>query len=139
VLPPSRRVPLADLETSGGERLSLRELMNFLTQGLAAPWDVPEGQRGAFPPPAVAGTCAPPYADSEDGRTYGERCHLLSFAVCDLTGAGPNELPSGPFPSAADRIVFELAACIGLGESVDNPAWVPSAEQAARYCRDNRV
>jgi hypothetical protein len=129
VLPPTRRWPMAELETARGERFSLRELMNYLTQGLAAP------------------TGGGPYADSEAGRTYGERCHLLSFAVCDLARAhgeseiepGAHELPAGPFPSAADRLVFELAACIGLGESVSNPVWVPSADQAAKYCRDNRV
>lgn len=120
VLPANRRSTLAELETHAGEKLSLRDLMNFLTHDLAA------SPRGT-------------YADSEAGRTYGERCHLLSFAVCDLNQSSPHELPSGPFPSPGDRLVFELAACIGLGESVGNPAWVPSAEQAMKYCRDNRI
>jgi hypothetical protein len=135
VLPPNRRSRLAELEIGRGKRLSVRDLMNFLTQGLAAPWDLPEEDRGEFPAPGKAR----PYAESESGRTYGERCHLLSFAVCDLAGCDPQELPSGPFPSAADRIVFEMAAGITLGESVRNPAWVPSAEQAMKYCRDNRL
>lgn len=135
VLPPSRRSPVAELESHAGDRFCMRDLMNFLTQGLAAPWDVPEGQRGVFPPPAPVGRPSPPYADSEAGHSYGERCHLLCFAGCPMDGV----TGAGPFPTPADRVVFELAACVGLGQAADEPAWVPSAEQAARYCRDNRI
>jgi hypothetical protein len=139
VLPASRRMRLAELETAGGDRLNLRDLMNFLTQGLAAPWAIPQAQRGVFPAPPGLGPRCQVYTDGEAGRTYGERCHLLSFAACDLTASAPLGLPEGPFPSPTDRLVFELAACIGLGESVNNPTWVPSQEQAAKYCRDNRI
>jgi hypothetical protein len=124
VLPLSRYTRLARFHLAGSEPLDLRDLMNDLTGGLTHPEDVRGGR---------------PYTDSEAGRTYGERCHLVSHACVDLEGLTPAELPAGPFPGAADRLVFELAACIGLGESVHNPTWVPSPDQAARYCRNNRL
>src|SRR5262249_26463058 len=42
VLPATRRVHLAELETAAGDRFTMRELMNFLTQGLVAPWAIPQ-------------------------------------------------------------------------------------------------
>jgi hypothetical protein len=136
VPPTTVSAPPALLRFAGGQEFTVAGLMNFLTQGLVAPWDVPEEERGLVPaaPPA----CRRPYTDTEAGRLYGEHCHLLSYAAVGLA-AGTAELPAGPFPSAADRILFEYATCIGLGESVRDPMWVPSAEQAARLCRDNRV
>jgi hypothetical protein len=132
------RMPVVRL--SYGEELTVREVMNFLTQGLAGAWDVPEEERGFFP---AASSRRPadgqPYTDTEAGRAYGERCYLLCCASVDLAGSTAVELPAGEFGSAADRIVFEMAACIGLGESVRNPVWAPTPEQAARLARDNRI
>jgi hypothetical protein len=135
VHPPPLAPALPLLRFAGGEELTVPDLLNFLTQGLAAPWDVPEEERAIFPPATAPG--GTPYTDTNAGRAYGERCHLLSYACVDLASAG--ELPAGPFPSAADRIVFEYATCIRLGESVDNPVWVPTPENAQRLCRDNRL
>src|SRR5262249_5575044 len=131
---------MAHLDLAGHTRLSVRELINYLVDGIACPWDVPEEGRGLFPAPAARfPPQRRPYTDTEAGRTYGERCHLVSQACVDLASVPASELPAGAFPSGADRLVFEYATDIGLGESVHNPTWVPAPEQAARYCQDNRV
>jgi hypothetical protein len=139
VHPPNRHARVASLQFSGGVQLSVREWMNYLVQGISTSWEVPEQERAQFPCPMKAPSCHRPYTDTEAGRTYGERCHLVSQACVDLSGANADDLPAGAFPAAADRLVFEYATGIGLGESVHNPTWVPSPEQAARYCRDNRL
>jgi hypothetical protein len=138
VLPLTRNACVAHLLLPGGARLTVRELMNFLVGGIATPWDLPQQERSVFPDPSCFPACDRPYTDSEAGRTYGERCHLVSQACVDLAKE-PTDLPAGPFATAVDRVVFEYATCIGLGESVHNPTWVPSPEQASRYCRENRL
>jgi hypothetical protein len=132
---PALTAALPVLRFAGGEELTVPDLLNFLMQGLVAPWDIPDEERAIFPSASVSLDTA--YTDTNAGRAYGERCHLLSYACVDLARAG--ELPAGAFPSAADRVLFEYAACIGLGESVHNPVWVPTAENAQKLCRDNRV
>jgi hypothetical protein len=136
VHPPTALTALPTLRFAGGEGLTVPELFDYLLQGMTGPWGLPEEERALFPSPRPDRP-ARPYTGTEAGRSYGERCELLSYACVDLAAAG--DLPAGPFPSAGDRVLFELAACVGLGESVHNPVWVPSAEQALRYCRDNRI
>src|SRR5262245_18847819 len=46
---------------------------------------------------------------------------------------------TGPFARLEDRLLFEYASGIGLGESVADPAWVPSPEQAGRLGRESRI
>jgi hypothetical protein len=119
-----------------GAALRVRDLMNFLTQGLVGPVDV----LGPLEAPAENDEAAEtPYTDTEAGRACGERCHLLSYACVGLGEAGRAQLPAGVFGSGEDRLLYEYAACIGLGETVHNPMWVPSPEQAERVCRDNRL
>src|SRR5262249_41499822 len=47
--------------------------------------------------------------------------------------------PAGVFASGAERVLFEFGAGIGLNQTVNNPMWVPSPEQAERVRRDNRL
>jgi hypothetical protein len=103
--------------------LSMRDLLNFLTRGLVEGHEAPE-----------AG-----YADSEAGRAYGERCHVFSYACVHLGEVDRAALPAGAFADGEDRLLYEYAACIGLGESVANPVWVPAPEQAERVGRENRL
>jgi hypothetical protein len=138
VHPPRHSAHMPVLRLPGGEEVTVRDLMNFLTQGLAGPWTIPEEDRGIFPAPPAAASDRP-YTDSEAGRGYGERCHLVSYGCVDLSGFTPAELPAGVFASATDRLLFEYGTCIGLAESVNNPVWMPSSEQAARLERDNRL
>jgi hypothetical protein len=138
VHPPARSAPMPVLRLGDGQEITVRDLMNFLTQGLVAPWSIPEEERAIFTPPSC-GVSEHPYTDSDAGRSYGERCHLLSYGCVDLARAGSEELPAGPFAAPIDRVLFEYGTCIGLGESVQNPIWVPSPEQAARISRDNRL
>jgi len=118
----------------GGAPVGLRDLLNHLTQGLvgAAPWD------GQFQPLGAPSTQTP-YTDTEAGLAYGERCHLLSYACIDLADRTPAALPAGVFASGEDRMLFEYGAGIGLNQTVEDPMWVPSPEQAARVRRDNRL
>jgi hypothetical protein len=109
---------------ASGEEVRVRDVLDDLTRGLAAGTALG----------AVGGRS---YSDTETGRAYGEQCHLLSFAGVHLTETDRDRLPAGAFSSAEDRMVFEYAACIRLGDSVDNPVWVPSARQAERLSRDN--
>jgi hypothetical protein len=113
--------------------LTVRDLMNFLTQGLV-------GVAGG-PFQTLVGTTSArlPYTDSEHGLAYGERCQLLSYACVHLTPQDQAALPAGAFPSGEERMLFEYANNIGLGQSVDNPMWVPSPELADRLRRDNRL
>jgi hypothetical protein len=138
VIPMARHAGLPRLEFAGGVNVSMRELMNYLTQGITSPWPAPEQERPRF---ASMSCCegSRPYTDTEAGRTYGERCHVISQATVDLAGTTAAEVPAGAFLTGADRLVFEYATGIDLGDSVHNPTWVPSPEQAARYCRDNRL
>ena len=122
---------------AGGAPAALPDLLNHLTQGLvgghgAAPWD------GRFHPLGVE-TPETPYTDTEAGLAYGERCHLLSYACVNLADRTPAALPAGVFASGEDRMLFEFGAGIGLNQTVENPMWVPSPEQAERVRRENRL
>ncbi len=133
VHPPSLSWALPTLHfDSGGEPATLRDLLNFLLQGMTA---APVGDFQPLGTPSV-GTA---YTDGEAGLAYGERCQLFSYACAPLSRLGPDELPAGAFLSGEDRVLFEYAAGIGLGDAVDNPMWVPSPEQAERVRRDNRL
>jgi hypothetical protein len=109
----------------GAEDFRVRDLMAHLTDGLTAPGGRDEEEI--------------PYTDTEAGRAYGGTLELLSFACVGLGNAGRAALPAGAFASGEDRILYEFAACIGLGETVTNPMWAPAPEQAARVMRDNRL
>jgi hypothetical protein len=121
-----------------GQEITVRDLMNYLTQGLAGPWNMPDEERAIFTAPRGDGI-EHPYTDSEAGRSYGERCHLLSYGCVDLAQTALEWLPAGAFADPIDRMLFEYGTSIGLGDSVHNPMWVPSSEQAARITRDNRL
>jgi hypothetical protein len=136
--PPTHATPMPVLRLVDGQEITVRDLMNYLTQGLAGTWTIPEEERAIFTSPRCDGIDQP-YTDSEAGRSYGERCHLLSYGCVDMARAGWEELLAGSFAGPIDRVLFEYGACIGLGESVHNPVWVPAPEQAARISRDNRL
>lgn len=116
-----------------GGAVTIRELMNFLTQGLVSP------SAGPFQPLVGGAAASLPYTDTEAGLAYGERCQLFSYACTDLTPQDRSALPAGAFPSGEERVLFEYATNIGLGQSVHNPMWVPSAELAERLRRENRL
>jgi hypothetical protein len=139
VHPPKRSAPMPVMRFWGGEEAGVGQLINFLVGGLASRWTVPEEDRGVFPAPVARGAVERPYTDSEAGRAYGERCHLVSYGCVDLAALPEADLPRGVFSCPVDRLLFEYAACIGLGESVNNPVWTPSGEQAARLTRENRL
>jgi hypothetical protein len=114
VQPPSFSWRLPVLRFPDGQaETSVRGLVDALTEGLA----------GAETGPTLA---------------FGGRGFVLSYACTDL-GDRAARLAPGAFPSAEDRVLFEYAACIRLGDSAHNPTWVPSEEQAERFRRENRL
>jgi hypothetical protein len=125
----SRPLPRLLFDT-GGPAWQVRDLLNYLTQGLVG---------GSQFHPLGTATRQIPYTESEAGRGYGEHCQLLSYACVHLADRPPAALPPGVFASGEDRMLFEYATGIGLNQSVENPMWVPSAEQADRVRRDNRL
>ncbi len=126
VHPPSLAWSLPTLRFASGEEVRTCDLMNFLTAGLTEPRHDPE----ALGRPVQRSPDETAYTDSEAGRAYGERLQLLSYACVDLAGLGPEELPAGAFASGEDRVLYEYAACHHLGDTVHNPVWAPSPEQA---------
>jgi hypothetical protein len=137
VHPPSLTWELPTLHFArGAGDLQVRDLINVLTRGLVEPAGVP-AEDLLFP--LADGVPASGYADSEPGRAYGERCHLFSYACVHLPEADQAALPAGPFASGVDRLLYEYATSIRLGDAARNPVWVPSPEQAERVRRDNRL
>jgi hypothetical protein len=137
VHPPSLTWDLPALRFAhGAGDLQVRDLMNVLTRGLVEPAEVPAADL-LFP--LADGVPETGYADSEPGRAYGERCHLFSYACVHLTEADRAALPAGPFPDAVDRLLYEYATSIRLGDAARNPVWVPSVDQARRVRRENRL
>jgi hypothetical protein len=140
VHPPSLAwtLPVLHLPATG-EELRVCDLLNGLTQGLVQPLAFLDGEGGPIflRLPGAAGERG--YTDTEAGRAYGERCELLSYGCVHLSESQRLELPAGVFAGCEERLLFEYAACIGLGESVRNPMWVPSPEQAQRVSLNNRL
>jgi hypothetical protein len=137
VHPLGRSWALSQLFFCGGDAATVPDLMNYLTQGLVRP-PLPVREGGPFHSLGIS-SGETPYTDTEAGIAYGERCQLLSYACVDLTAADESTLPAGPFGSGEDRLLYEYAACIGLGRSASDPTWVPSPEQAARVRAENRL
>jgi hypothetical protein len=123
----------------GGEEVQVRDLMNFLTRGLVSPPDHQTEQLDLFPSFPSRDSLDTAYTDTEAGRAYGERCHLLSYACVALAHLSSLDLPAGAFASGVDRVLFEYAACISLGRSVRDPEWVPAPGQVERVARENRL
>jgi hypothetical protein len=134
----SWNLPVLHLEETGAE-LPVGEVMNCLTRGLVGQLEPGADEGPAFRPTATDGEARAIYTETEAGYAYGERCELLSYACIHLTEEGRRELPAGPFGKATDRLLYELATCTNLGESVRNPIWVPSRQQARRVRQLNRL
>jgi hypothetical protein len=111
--------------------LTVQELFHRLTAGLSAGDAGSDDLLDAPPCDRDLNPC-----DREDA--YGERANLLSYACVHLDETARAAIPAGAFPVAEDRLLFEYAACIGLGESVHNPAWVPSPEQVERVRKEHQ-
>ena len=135
VQPPSLSWTLPTLRFAGGAEVQTRDLMNFLTLGLTEPLTAAD----ALSHPMRHSLEEDAYTESEAGRAYGERLQLLSYACAHLGGLGPDELPAGAFACGEDRVLYEFAACHHLGDTVHNPVWAPSPEQARRVTGENRL
>jgi len=71
------------------------------------------------------------------GDIVGNCTHTPSRAL-PWSGHRRQILRKVAFSYGEDRLLFEYAASISLGQSVDHPMWVPSPEQAERVRRENR-
>lgn len=121
--------------------ITLRDLVDLLLQGMgprapaAAPgatdaWIVPADGRalpelGAY----LRGERWPSgyrHSEGEAGQ-YGDQLNGLTFAA-PVTTAAMDALPAGPFPNAADRLLYELATGLRWGEAVTRQDRVPATE-----------
>lgn len=71
--------------------------------------------------------------DAAQPLGYG-RAQLLTFACADV----PPDLERGDFPSAEDRLGYELATCVGVDATIADPTWAPSGEQVSSLLRTSR-
>jgi hypothetical protein len=131
-------LPVLRLQETGAE-LRIADVINCLTRGLVGQLERGEDEGQFFRPRGADSRTRTAYTETEPGYAYGERCELLSYACIHLTEAERRELPAGPFRKVTDRLLYEFATCTGLGESVRNPIWVPSRQQANRVRRLNRL
>jgi hypothetical protein len=138
VLPPNLSWTLPTLHFPGAATpLRMADLMNLLTQGMV-------GRRTS---PLTDGVnelhtgnwrTSSPYTDSEAGQAYGERCQTLVFACVHL-GDAKRAGPGGAFPSGEDRLLFEIGSCVGLGNTLNNPLWVPAPDYGKKLATSNRM
>ncbi len=126
VYPPALGWKMPVLRPRQGEAVPLRDLLDDLLRGLATP-------------STTGGSATETYTATEAGRAYGEHCQLLSYACVGLAEEAQKDLPAGVFPTGVDRVLFEYAASLGLGETIANAVWAPSRRQALRLSRDNEL
>jgi hypothetical protein len=127
----------AGLRFPGGtELITLRDLVDLLLQGMGPPapgeapdaaeaWIIPADGRplpelGAY----LHGARRPSgyrHSEGEAGQ-FGDQLNRLTYARLGESDR-LTSLPTGPFPSAEDRLVYELAAGVTLGETI---AWRPA-------------
>ncbi len=126
VHPPSLNWTLPDLNINRmANKMTVRDLMDFLIQGMTSD-DARIYDLGRFLD-HVRSSTPRRFSESEAGQVYGERCHVLSYACLNLKNNN-NDAPEGGFECVKDRLVFEFASCIPLGDAVTNPMWIPSSE-----------
>lgn len=116
--------------------VKMRDLMDFLTQGITNDGQIipditqfMEHLRLSKPRR---------YSESEAGQVYGERCHFFSYACVDVKDDGQAINQTGDL-SVQDRLLFEFASNIQIGQSQSNPVWVPSIEQVSALKERNRI
>ncbi|HEY0323649.1 MAG TPA: hypothetical protein VGC66_22030 [Pyrinomonadaceae bacterium] len=77
------------------------------------------------------------YSESGAGQIYGERCHFFSYACIDEKDETP--VNSAGDLSVKDRLLFEFASNIQIGDSQNNPVWVPSPERVSELKEQNLI
>jgi hypothetical protein len=107
--------------------ITLREFLDYLTQGMTEPGELITAELGDFVDDLRVSN-RNRMTDTEFGQVFGERCQIFSYACIDIDQAGKNEVATGPFRTGVDRVLYEFASCIPLGDSVSNAMWIPSEE-----------
>ncbi len=116
--------------------LSVRDLLDFLTQGMAGDEEVINDlwrwkeHLAAVSPKRLS--------EGEAGQVYGERCHIFSYACVNVAKDAAADA-GGVFESLKDRLVFEYASSLSIGSSVKEPTWMPSAEFAKSLKASNQI
>jgi hypothetical protein len=129
VHPPNINWTLPELSfTQTANTMTVRDLMDFLTQGMvdndANIYDLTQFMAH------LSTSTHRRFSESEAGQVYGERCHVFSYACLNLMDDNSSSASKGVFKSVKDRLVFEFASSISVGDSVNNPMWIPSSEYA---------
>lgn len=129
VHPPNINWNLPELNIrQGGTKMMVRDLMDFLTQGMADNNANIDDLKQFMA--RLSTSTDGRVSDSEAGQVYGERCHVFSYACLKLNDKSSATPSAGIFESVKDRLVFEFASSIPVGDSVNNPMWIPSTEYA---------
>ena len=127
-------------ELSFGQRantVTVRDLMDFLTQGIATDDErISDLSRWKE---QVSKSMQQRSSESEAGQVYGERCHIFSYACVNAEESGIDGSARGAFGSLKDRLVFEYASSIAIGDSVNNSMWIPSAEHRQRLKTNHQI
>ena len=141
VYPPTVKFDLPSLKF-GQTTTTVREMLDFLTQELTTSSESRNPDQKPLSLEEYLKTIAHGtkhrYSDSIAGQTYGERCQLLSYACVNLANESANTPEKGNFPTVKDRVLFEFASCLSLGDAVTNPMWIPSLEQRQQMSHDHR-
>jgi hypothetical protein len=117
--------------------ITMRDLMDFLTQPMVS--EVEQIDNLVAWKASVSGSKRTRISETEAGQVYGERCNVFSYACVNIEENGIDNSSNGVFGSLKDRLVFEYASSIAIGDSVNNPMWIPSAEQVQQLKTDHQI
>jgi hypothetical protein len=117
--------------------VKMRDLMDFLIQGMT-------GDHAIIPNLTqfidhLRQSQPRRYSEGEAGQVYGERCHFFSYASVDMKDDETTEALRGNFASVTDRVLFETASSIPIGDSINNPVWVPALAQVSQLREQNQI
>jgi hypothetical protein len=117
--------------------VKVRDLMDFLSQGMTGGHSlIPDLTRFIE---HLRQSKPRRYSEGEAGQVYGERCHFFSYACLNIKEDVTVKASAGNFASIKERILFETASSIPVGDSINNPVWVPTSEQVSGLREQNQI
>jgi len=138
VHPPNTAWILPEIRFGGqAHKNTVRDLMDFLTQAMVS--EVEQIDNFAAWKATVSDSKQIRLSETESGQVYGERCNIFSYACVNVEENELGRSSTGVFDSLKDRLVFEYASSIEIGDSVNNTLWTPSTEQVQRLKTDHQI
>lgn len=112
--------------------LTLRDLMNYLTEGFTG------GSLSPDLPIFLASSASalhPRYSGQPGSVIYGQKCQLLTAAHI----VSSDDAPAGHFADATERILYEITTGTSPEASVSVPIWIPARQEIERQRVENRI